>query len=73
MAKQNLTQLDAAALSSALNEAKEELFNLRFQHVTGQLENNQRMGQVRKQIARIKTEIRSRELAAANSVEATND
>ena len=45
-----------------LREAKEELFNLRFQMATGQLENNRRLRTVRKDIARIYTVKREREL-----------
>ena len=55
-------------LVTGLAEAKRELFNLRFQHATGQLENSARVGQVRKQIARYRTEIRNREIAAAEAL-----
>ncbi|HVL88803.1 MAG TPA: 50S ribosomal protein L29 [Actinomycetota bacterium] len=54
-------------LATKLGEAKEELFNLRFQLVTGQLDNPMRLGQVRKDIARIMTTIREREIAAAEA------
>ncbi|MDF7627441.1 50S ribosomal protein L29 [Leuconostocaceae bacterium ESL0723] len=47
-------------------EFKEELFNLRFQLATGQLENTARISKVRKDIARVKTVIRAQELAQAN-------
>jgi large subunit ribosomal protein L29 len=49
-------------LVSRLREAKEELFNLRFQSATGQLDNNRRLHVVRRDIARIYTVIREREL-----------
>mgnify|MGYP000226051779 CR=1 FL=1 len=49
-------------LVAKLGELKAELFNLRFQLATGQLENTARIRQVRKTIARIKTVIREREL-----------
>jgi large subunit ribosomal protein L29 len=49
-------------LSSKLAEAKEELFNLRFQSATGQLESHGRLRAVRKEIARIYTVLREREL-----------
>jgi large subunit ribosomal protein L29 len=49
-------------LVSKLREAKEELFNLRFQGATGQLENHGRLRAVRKDIARIYTVLREREL-----------
>ena len=47
-----------------LAEAKEELFNLRFQLVTGQLDNHARIGQIRREVARINTVMRQREIAA---------
>ena len=43
-------------------DLKEELFNLRFQHATGQLENSSKLGQAKKDIARFKTVIRQAEL-----------
>ena len=49
-------------LLSRLGEAKEELFNLRFQVATGQLDNNRRLHDVRRDIARIYTVMREREL-----------
>jgi len=54
--------LDDDELVSKLAEAKEELFNLRFQAATGQLENHGRLRAVRKDIARIYTVLREREL-----------
>ncbi len=57
-----LRELDADALTERLREAKEELFNLRFQMATGQLSNNRRLRVVRHDIARIYTVIREREL-----------
>jgi large subunit ribosomal protein L29 len=62
-------ELDDASLVRALAETKEELFNLRFQHVTGQLDNNARLTQVRRDVARINTELRAREIAAAEALE----
>jgi large subunit ribosomal protein L29 len=59
--------LDDASLVERLSEAKQELFNLRFQHVTGQLDNSARLGQTRREIARISTELRAREIAAAEA------
>ena len=49
-------------LVTKLREAKEELFNLRFQSATGQLDNNKRLYTVKKDIARIYTVMREREL-----------
>ncbi len=66
-------QGDAGAdveLLDRLGESKQELFNLRFQHVTGQLDNSARLGQLKKDIARINTELRGREIAAAEALEA---
>ena len=57
-----LRNLDDAELAAKLREAKEELFNLRFQGATGQLENHGRLRAVRKDIARIYTILREREL-----------
>ena len=65
-----LREMDDDELSTRLVEAKQELFNLRFQHVTGQLDNYARLGQVRKDIARITTLLREREIAAAEAAEA---
>jgi len=55
-------------LSSKLAEAKEELFNLRFQGATGQLESHGRLRAVRKEIARIYTVMRERELGIITDV-----
>lgn len=52
-----------AELISTINSLKEELFNLRFQQATGQLQNSARMREIRKTIARIKTIIAEREMA----------
>ena len=57
-----LRNLDDAELATKLKEAKEELFNLRFQGATGQLENHGRLRAVRKDIAKIYTILREREL-----------
>jgi len=62
-------------LIERMGETKQELFNLRFQHVTGQLDNSARLGQLRKDVARINTELRAREIAAADALvaSATNE
>ncbi len=57
-----LRVLDADSLEEKLREAKEELFNLRFQSATGQLESHGRLRAVRRDIARIYTIMREREL-----------
>ena len=63
MAKtQELRDLQEDELKERLVETKEELFNLRFQNATGQLDNYKRIGQLRKDVARIKTVLRQKEL-----------
>jgi large subunit ribosomal protein L29 len=57
-----LRELPEDELVTRLREAKEELFNLRFQVATGQLDNNKRLQTVRRDIARIYTIMREREL-----------
>ncbi len=64
MDAKELRALDAAELSGKLVEFRKELFNLRFQHATAQLENTQRIPAVKKVIARIMTIQRQRELGA---------
>ncbi len=56
--------------STRLGEAKAEAFNLRFQHVTGQLDNTARLGDLRRDVARINTLLREREIAAAEALAA---
>jgi large subunit ribosomal protein L29 len=62
LASNELRGLDDERLGDELRKAKEELFNLRFQSATGQLDNHGRLRAVRKDIARIYTEMREREL-----------
>lgn len=62
MKAKELIELTTAEIEQKLSRYKEELFNLRFQLATGQLENMARLGQVRKNIARCKTVLREREL-----------
>ena len=57
-----LRQLDNDSLEEKLRESKEELFNLRFQSATGQLESHGRLRSVRRDIARVYTILREREL-----------
>ena len=59
-----IRELSAEELQTKLKEARAELFNLRFQMATSQLDNTARVKQVKKDIARIQTEIRARELSA---------
>lgn len=68
MAKvRELRDLSDAELLERVESLKEELFNLRFQLATGQLDNPMRIKQVRHEIARILTVLRERELAAARA------
>jgi large subunit ribosomal protein L29 len=60
-----LRELPEAELRSRLESAKEELFNLRFQLATGQLDNAMRIKEVRHEVARILTVLRQRELEEA--------
>jgi large subunit ribosomal protein L29 len=61
---EKIRQMTDIELENELVKMKTELFNLRFQHVTGQLENPVKMREVKRDIARIKTVIREKELAA---------
>jgi large subunit ribosomal protein L29 len=64
-----LRELGDDELLTRLAEAKQELFNLRFQLVTGQLDNYARLGQVKKEVARLNTILREREIEAAEAEE----
>lgn len=58
-----LKELSESNLNEKLENFRKELFNLRFQHSTAQLENTQRIPEVKKNIARILTVLREREIA----------
>jgi len=62
-----IRELSDVELQAKVRELKGELFNLRFQMATGQLENMMRVKEVRHTIARVKTVMRERELAAARN------
>lgn len=64
-----IRELSDEELKTKLKDCRAELFNLRFQMATGQLDNTARVSLVKKDVARILTEIRSRELAAQKNVE----
>ena len=64
MKASEIRELSAEDLTEKLKEARAELFNLRFQMATSQLDNTARVQQVKKDIARILTEQRARELSA---------
>ena len=68
MARKNkLAEMDMTELVDELRETKHEALNLRFRNATGQLENTAEITKVRRQIARINTLIREREIAAAEA------
>ena len=62
-----LRELDVSELETRLAEARQELFNLRFRLVTGQLDNSARIGKLRKDVARMNTILREQEIAAAEA------
>ena len=65
MRASEIRELSATELNEKLSDLKAELFNLRFQHAINQLDNPMRLVQVKKDIARVKTVLRQRELAPA--------
>jgi len=65
--KHKLAEMDMTELVDELRETKHEALNLRFRNATGQLENTAEIKKVRRQIARINTLIRQREIAAAEA------
>ena len=65
--KHELAELSLGELLDELQATKQEALNLRFRNATGQLENTAEIGKVKKQIARINTLIREREIAAAEA------
>ncbi len=64
---QELRDLSVEELERRLIETKEELFNLRFQNATGQLDNYRRLRELRKDIARVKTVLREKELEGSRT------
>jgi large subunit ribosomal protein L29 len=58
-------ELNDAELANRLRQSKEELFNLRFQLATGELEDSSRIGELKKDVARCRTLLREREIALA--------
>jgi large subunit ribosomal protein L29 len=67
-----LRELNLDELEQKLIESKHELFNLRFQLATGKQDNSARIGQVRRDIARIATLLREQEIEAAEAAEVAN-
>ncbi|HET7481344.1 MAG TPA: 50S ribosomal protein L29 [Actinomycetota bacterium] len=64
-----LRELPIEEIELKLTETREELFNLRFQNATGQLDNYKRIGELKRDVARIRTLLRERELAGARDDE----
>ncbi|HSQ86661.1 MAG TPA: 50S ribosomal protein L29 [Desulfobacterales bacterium] len=62
MKASEIRDLNMEEMHRKLTDLKQELFNLRFQHETGQLENSQKMKQTKRDIARVKTVIKQSEL-----------
>lgn len=62
-----IREMTDVELRAELDKMKQELFNLRFQHITGQLENPLKMREVKRNIARVKTIIREKELDKAQA------
>ena len=62
-----IREMSEVELNAELEKMKKDLFNLRFQHVTGQLENPIKMRDTKKDIARVKTIIREKQLEKAQS------
>ncbi len=67
MKSSKIREMSSMELEEKLSELKGELFNLRFQLATGQLENSSRIREVKKSIARVKTIMRERELKSAEA------
>ena len=69
MKAKEIHEMTSEELTKKLAELKDELFNLRFRHATGQLENPNVLNGVKKDIARVKTVMRQRELGLAKAPE----
>ena len=67
MELKKMREMTDIELAAELEKMKKQLFNLRFQHVTGQLENPVKMREVKRNIARVKTIIREKELEKAQA------
>jgi large subunit ribosomal protein L29 len=61
----DIRDLSQDEMEQRLTETREELFNLRFQNATGQLDNYKRLKELRRDVARIKTILRQKEIAEA--------
>lgn len=67
MELKKMREMSDSELNAELDKMKKDLFNLRFQHVTGQLENPQLMKSTKRDIARIKTVLREKEIEASQN------
>jgi large subunit ribosomal protein L29 len=68
-----IRELGDSDLVQQLDDARQELFNLRFSHVTGQLDNSTALRELRRDVARLQTELRAREIRAAEALEENED
>ena len=66
-----IKEMSAADLEAKLKDGRVELFNLRFQHATGQLDNPGKIGAIKKDIARLHTEVRARQIKAEREAAAS--
>jgi large subunit ribosomal protein L29 len=73
MAGESFKDIGDEELFDRLAQSKDDLFKLRFQHVTGQLDNTAKLGHLRKDVARLNTELREREIAAAEALAASEE
>jgi large subunit ribosomal protein L29 len=73
MARESFKDAGDDELFERLARSKDDLFKLRFQHVTGQLDNSAQLGRLKKDIARLNTELREREIAAAEQLAASEE
>lgn len=71
--KTSLVEMGDTDLFERLADYKEELFNLRFQFATNQLDNSAALKAVKKDVARVLTELRAREIADAETLEASKE
>ena len=72
MKPEEIKSLGDAEIELKLKDLRVELFNLRFQLATGQLDNPQRIKSIKRDIARLHTEVRAREIAAARTTAAAS-
>jgi large subunit ribosomal protein L29 len=73
MKSAQIRELGDADLVQQLDDARQELFNLRFSHVTGQLDNSTALRDLRRDVARLMTELRAREISAAEALEESSN